>query len=146
MNHFSNAWVAVNHFCSVTIGPPLGGALYSRFGFRGPFIFSLAATFLDLVGRALIIERKHAIRWGYDPAAVSTNKDNCDSNTDPSIPPIVATTKQETEKRVGEESAMSPPTGHPVDGDNKLSLLAVISKLSKSRRALTALFVIFSYG
>lgn len=45
----------------------MGGALYSRFGFRGPFIFGLAVTFLDFIGRIIIIERKDAILWDKDP-------------------------------------------------------------------------------
>ncbi|KJA29368.1 hypothetical protein HYPSUDRAFT_513930 [Hypholoma sublateritium FD-334 SS-4] len=52
------------------IGPAVGGALYDRFGYRRPFIFSIAATVLDLIGRLIIIERKDAMRWGIDPAAL----------------------------------------------------------------------------
>lgn len=51
------------------VGPPVAGALYDRFGFHGPFIFGIIVTAVDLIGRFLIIERKHAIRWGIDPAA-----------------------------------------------------------------------------
>ncbi|KAF9020372.1 MFS general substrate transporter [Hymenopellis radicata] len=40
------------------MGPPIGGALYSRFGFRGPFILGTIFAFIDLIGRVLIIERK----------------------------------------------------------------------------------------
>ncbi|KAL1732632.1 major facilitator superfamily domain-containing protein [Schizophyllum commune] len=51
------------------VGPPVGGALYERFGFRGPFIFGIGCSVADLVGRLVIIERKDALRWGVDPAA-----------------------------------------------------------------------------
>ena len=51
------------------VGPPVAGALYDRFGFHGPFIFGIIVTAVDLIGRFLIIERKHAIQWGVDPAA-----------------------------------------------------------------------------
>ncbi|KAG5646071.1 hypothetical protein DXG03_004494 [Asterophora parasitica] len=49
------------------IGPPVGGALYSHFGYRGPFVFGMGATFIDLVARLLIIERKDSLKWGVDP-------------------------------------------------------------------------------
>jgi len=137
--------VALNNFRSVAVGPPLGGTLYTHFGFRGPFIFSLAATFLDLIGRVIIIERKHAIQWGYDPAAVTANRGHRDSETKRSTLPLDTTTELETGKV--EEAAVSPlPSNSPVDGEKKISLSAVISKLFRSHRALTALIIIFTYG
>ena len=42
--------------------------MYSRFGFRAPFIFGEICTLVDLLLRLLIIERDVAIKWGYDPA------------------------------------------------------------------------------
>jgi hypothetical protein len=57
------------------LGPPLGGTLYGRFGFRGPFIFGIAVTAADLVGRLLIIERKNALKWGYDPHTARRPRD-----------------------------------------------------------------------
>ena len=57
---------------SLLLGPPVGGALYKPFGIRGPIIFGICVTLLDLLGRLLIIERKDALRWGYDPAAIET--------------------------------------------------------------------------
>jgi hypothetical protein len=55
------------------VGPPVGGAVYSTFGFRGPFIFVLLVIFLDFIGRIIIIERKNAILWGVDPTAVPSD-------------------------------------------------------------------------
>lgn len=52
---------------SVLAGPALGGLLYKPFGVRGPTIFGICVTVLDLVGRLLVIERSEALRWGYDP-------------------------------------------------------------------------------
>ncbi|KAF6766462.1 major facilitator superfamily domain-containing protein [Ephemerocybe angulata] len=51
----------------LVLGPPVGGALYSRFGFRGPFIFGAIFAFVDLLGRFVVIERKDSLKWGYDP-------------------------------------------------------------------------------
>ncbi|KAL0069388.1 hypothetical protein AAF712_003411 [Marasmius tenuissimus] len=49
------------------IGPPVGGALYQRFGFRGTCIFGVAAAVADLLVRLVVIERADAIKWGFDP-------------------------------------------------------------------------------
>ena len=49
------------------IAPVVGGALYARFGFRGPFVFAIIFAAIDLLGRLLLIERKEVIRWGHDP-------------------------------------------------------------------------------
>ncbi|GAA5994605.1 MFS transporter [Rhodotorula paludigena] len=45
------------------LGPPVGGSLYRRFGFRAPFIFSLILIGVDLTMRLLIIEKHVALRW-----------------------------------------------------------------------------------
>ncbi|KAJ8594895.1 MFS general substrate transporter [Rhizopogon salebrosus TDB-379] len=50
------------------VGSPAGGALYTRFGFRAPFVFGEICTLVDLVLRLLVIERDVALRWGYDPS------------------------------------------------------------------------------
>ncbi|KIJ68771.1 hypothetical protein HYDPIDRAFT_107017 [Hydnomerulius pinastri MD-312] len=50
------------------VGSPAGGTLYSRFGFRAPFIFGEICTVVDLFARLLIIERDVAMKWGYDPS------------------------------------------------------------------------------
>jgi len=51
------------------VGPPVGGALFDRFGIRGPCIFGIMAILVDLIGRLLLIERREALAWGFDPAA-----------------------------------------------------------------------------
>ncbi|KAF9583469.1 hypothetical protein BGW38_009386 [Lunasporangiospora selenospora] len=42
-------------------GPPLGGLLYERGGYRAPFIFCGAITLLDFICRAFIIEEREEI-------------------------------------------------------------------------------------
>ncbi|KAF4623451.1 hypothetical protein D9613_002041 [Agrocybe pediades] len=133
----------------LAIGPPVGGILYSRYGYRGPFVFSIAATILDLLGRLLIIERKDAIAWGYDPAALPKPKMEEKEET----PSIAASGNLSVSSHVDvndisatrdQESAVSelpPPTTQV-----HLSLLSVIIKLFKSSRAVAALFIIFAYG
>ncbi|KAH9964561.1 major facilitator superfamily domain-containing protein [Russula dissimulans] len=51
------------------IGPPVGGVLYDRFGIRGPCVFAIIVISVDLIGRNLVIERKEALTWGFDPAS-----------------------------------------------------------------------------
>ncbi|GAA6018444.1 hypothetical protein JCM11491_007000 [Sporobolomyces phaffii] len=45
------------------IGPPAGGAIYERFGWRGPFVFSIILVVIDLLMRLVIIEKHHALEW-----------------------------------------------------------------------------------
>lgn len=49
------------------VGSPVGGALYSKWGYHAPFIFGILCAVLDLVARLFIIERHDAIKWGVDP-------------------------------------------------------------------------------
>ncbi|GAA5904707.1 MFS transporter [Sporobolomyces salmoneus] len=45
------------------IGPPSGGAIYDRYGWRGPFIFSIILIGIDLLMRLFIIEKHEALEW-----------------------------------------------------------------------------------
>jgi DHA1 family solute carrier family 18 vesicular amine transporter 1/2 len=54
---------------SQLVGPPVGGALFNRFGIRGPCIFGITVISVDLIGRLLLIERKEALALGFDPAS-----------------------------------------------------------------------------
>ncbi|KAK0216213.1 MFS general substrate transporter [Armillaria fumosa] len=45
-------------------GTPIGGPLYARFGFRGPFIFGIIVSLPDLVFRLLVIGERGAYRPG----------------------------------------------------------------------------------
>lgn len=40
-----------------------GGVLYERLGYRAPFVFSLVVIAVDLILRALLIEKPVALRW-----------------------------------------------------------------------------------
>jgi predicted MFS family arabinose efflux permease len=44
-------------------GPPLGGILSEKAGYRSPFILSMSVCALDLVGRLFIIEKDEAEKW-----------------------------------------------------------------------------------
>ncbi|KAF8499074.1 MFS general substrate transporter [Russula emetica] len=69
------------------VGPPVGGALFNRFGIRGPCIFGIMVISVDLLGRMLLIERREALTLGFDPAAsISASSDHASdsaSHADP---------------------------------------------------------------
>ncbi|KZP00783.1 MFS general substrate transporter [Calocera viscosa TUFC12733] len=44
-------------------GPPIGGALYAKYGFYAPFYFGIALAVLDLLTRLLVIEPQDARKW-----------------------------------------------------------------------------------
>ncbi|KAJ6626926.1 major facilitator superfamily domain-containing protein [Mycena sp. CBHHK59/15] len=114
-------------------GPPIGGALYSRFGFRGPFIFGIIVSIFDLIGRLLIIERKDALRWNVDPAAdVTAPQDRA---------PVE---EKAVEGPIAPNGTETPPAEslRPV----RISLLGVIGKLCKSSRAVVVIAGTFLYG
>ncbi|KAK0200797.1 MFS general substrate transporter [Desarmillaria ectypa] len=104
------------------VGPPVGGGLYARFGFRGPFIFGIIIAFLDLASQFLIIEGKSAskIRSG------TTEKPN-------------------------NEIALEANDNSLADADanaqnKKVSFVQVLRLLFRSHRALAAAFLAFVYG
>lgn len=45
------------------MGPPLGGVLYDKLGYRAPFIFSLCLIVVDLALRLCVIEKHVALKW-----------------------------------------------------------------------------------
>lgn len=142
----------------LSLGPPLGGALYARFGFRGPFIFGIAVSFLDLLGRCFIIERKDSLKWGFDPHIVERN-----AGSEPRVEPpsesgeAVEKSRGESEgvaTNNGEEKANNPlPTTSQPEvleetstTPKHLPLIVVIAKLCREPRAIAASFIILLYG
>ncbi|TFK40896.1 major facilitator superfamily domain-containing protein [Crucibulum laeve] len=116
----------------VMVGPPVGGALYERFGYRGPIVFGLIVTVLDLLGRLFIVERKDAILWGVDPAASVV-----------SMPEDVASTsgaQQKAPESKHQDGPQHPPNSRP------LSLINVVVRLCKSPRAVVAFVITLTYG
>lgn len=93
------------------LGPPVAGALYDKFGFHGPFIFGIIVTAVDLIGRFLIIERKHAIQWGVDPAAPVPRR--ADPEGDALEVPVTVEPKPATE----EQEAVPAPLPQAAPGD-----------------------------
>jgi MFS family permease len=119
-------------------GPPVGGALYSRFGFRGPFICGIALSVFDLVGRLLIVERKDALQWGIDPAAAPVEGADAEAE---------AGGGGAEEKTRAEEG--SPDRTAPAQGardHTTVSLVGVMARLCRSPRAGVVIAVTFLYG
>lgn len=129
------------------IGPPVGGALYGKFGIRGPFIFSILVTAVDFVLRCLIIERKTAILYGVDPAAPPPPAEDVAEEEG---------TKDET--KTGEAIAMTVQVGaeqqeatrleaQPSElRDQPLSLFGVLKVFLKSPRAIATIYNTLTYG
>lgn len=68
------------------IGPPIGGSLYNRFGYRAPFIFAILVAFFDMAGRLLVIERKDARKWGHNPAPMTAPTVNIELERRQTVP------------------------------------------------------------
>ncbi|KAG2160104.1 major facilitator superfamily domain-containing protein [Suillus bovinus] len=143
------------------VGTPAGGVLYSRFGFRAPFIFGASCAVVDLLFRLLIIERDVALKWGYDPseptAVVLKEAPDASSTSDIQLSPIQITHVQgSTDTGINEVEETIVPDKSIQPNARKLSitheaqipipLLSVIIKLSQAPRALVALTMSFVYG
>lgn len=159
---------------SQLIGPPIGGALYTRFGYRAPFIFSEIFTVLDLVGRLLVIERKKSLLWKVNPTSETPCKHNIGVETAVIPRTLFQTSSSDVERNLsisqaaiarphaGSSNGHSQQTGdsEPAlaersilfeDGtafarDEPLLLLAVLVKLSRSPRALIALWITLTHA
>ncbi|KAJ3510859.1 hypothetical protein NMY22_g15841 [Coprinellus aureogranulatus] len=122
----------------LVLGPPIGGALYERFGFRGPFIFGIIFSVVDLIGRLVIIERHQSIKWGYDPVAPSSQTPGGDPEKSPSGEATVTENPLTVDVSARGEEAQSPA--------KPLSFIAVLRRLVKSPRAMAAILISFLYG
>ncbi|KAF9260826.1 MFS general substrate transporter [Marasmius fiardii PR-910] len=127
------------------IGPPVGGALYDRFGFRGTCLFGVIAAIVDLIARLIVIERKYALKWGFDPQN-PVNATTTEPSNDGSTPAPMEEMKQEGTS--GSTNADTPQTEPTSDGSPKvhLSLAAVVLLLLKSPRAWTSILCILTAG
>ena len=156
-----HGFLASSQIYRLVIGPPVGGALYDRFGYRGPFIFGISATGLDLIGRLIIIERKDAIRWGIDPASLK------DDTT--VAPPAENSFKEVTEVALTEKGDVSAPSKDDIHNESTLTspvtpsspdpesalplarkkhltLIDVLVQFGRSPRTLVACFLIFVHA
>ncbi|GAA5829780.1 hypothetical protein JCM11251_007876 [Rhodosporidiobolus azoricus] len=56
-------YVMIGFSLGQAIGPPVGGTMYARLGYRAPFIFSIILVGVDLLLRLCIIEKHQALKW-----------------------------------------------------------------------------------
>ncbi|KAH8120525.1 MFS general substrate transporter, partial [Phellopilus nigrolimitatus] len=132
----------------ILAAPPIGGALYDRFGFRAPFIFGIIFATLDFLGRILVIERKDALKWGHDPAFPG--------NTGTPATTGIPSTERKAEANLNEAREASEAGGQESHGglpsvindarSQKKSELEVWKFMLTSSRTLVALFSVFIYG
>ena len=142
----------------------MGGALFDRFGIFGPCLFGIAMVSIDLLGRLLVIERREALAWGFDPVA------NIDASSDHALNsashpgPQYGGFTPESDDREDQTSHISVPEearstdsllgrqadrrGEPTFHDHRdpLSLFQVIRELFTSSRAVAAVVNGFVYG
>ncbi|KAH9891124.1 MFS general substrate transporter [Cubamyces lactineus] len=143
------------------IGPPVAGALDKRFGFRGPFVFGIIVTAIELIGRLLIIERKEAIRWDASftdlvgrnnpskervayGAVQEKRPEGSPERTSHDQSEDAAETVSPT--RVPSRTQAEAETGGQASEPAQLSIPRLLFKLVRSPRALSAVFLTLSYG
>lgn len=158
--------VRLKRFCfshttrRLVIGPPVGGGLYSRFGFRAPFIVGEICTVIDLLGRLLIIETKVIDNWNGNPVALpgasDARADLVSYGNDMLNDPTEDTPLLQSSRLPPSDIASVGTVDHlngtrlscddAADCNKPLSLIAVVIKLARSPRALVGLIITFSYG
>ena len=148
---------------SLLIGPPVGGALFDRFGILGPCLFGIAMVSIDLFGRLLVIERREALGWGFEPVANIDMSDHA-PNSASHIGLQYGSFTSESDDRGHQTSHISVPgeshstdsllgpqadrLGAPTfhDHHDSMSLFQVIRGLCMSSRAVAAVVNGFVYG
>ncbi|KAG6371621.1 MFS general substrate transporter [Boletus reticuloceps] len=142
----------------LVVGTPAGGALYTRFGFRAPFIFGEICTLVDLFLRFLIIERDVALKWGYDPATgknvnITTDLEASSTPHDATVPSASKPSDPASVDPKQEPSTLDSPTPADIPSTSEiplvrepLPLLIVIHQLGHTPRAVVALFMSLIYG
>ncbi|KAF9646088.1 MFS general substrate transporter [Thelephora ganbajun] len=143
----------------LVVGPPVSGALYSKFGYRAPFYFGMAFAGLDLIARLLVIERKHAIPWGIDPAAdpdeARAKRQNPGNDSQALLIPGIASQSVGSLNpptvagvRTAQSSEIPITQPAPVDdaAQQIITPLDVLLRLVTSPRAVVCIFSTFVYG
>jgi len=135
----------------VLCAPPIGGLLFQHFGFRGPFIFDIIITFVDLIGRLLVIERKDALKWRVDPGAVVSHvSQEAQTAPDAIEPPIVNSGEEKIETH--SPAPVVQPTDVPLDINNgtqqptRISSMKVLKLMFRSCRTTAGLAVVTIYA
>ncbi|BGP54868.1 hypothetical protein JCM8202_003377 [Rhodotorula sphaerocarpa] len=140
--------VMIGFSCGQAIGPPVGGVLYARMGYRAPFVFSLILVGIDLLLRVLLIEKHIALKYiqaGHDipnfeaPGYVDPRKTTDSQETVATSPEPEATTAEG--KAAPEGKAVS------LSGSRKIpSHWLGLWEMLKSPRAMTTILLTLLNG
>ncbi|GAA5906007.1 hypothetical protein JCM8208_006316 [Rhodotorula glutinis] len=138
-------YVMVGYSVGQAIGPPVGGVLYERLGYRAPFIFSIVLVAIDLLLRIVMIEKDQALRWiraGHDIPNFEAPGHLATFSTTSSIPQTSSTTFDTLDVGFEREPAPSRPStsAKAVEARVPVQLLGLLHML-KSPRALTCFAV-----
>ncbi|KAL0569610.1 hypothetical protein V5O48_012350 [Marasmius crinis-equi] len=106
--------------------PPVGGVLFRNYGFRGACLFGIIASVVSLIARLIVVERKHALSWGFDPQGGSVDVDPGATNERPLA-----------------SSGTVQGQIEPLETKKHLSLFSVVIRLLKSRRTCATIFCVF---
>ncbi|EED79796.1 predicted protein [Postia placenta Mad-698-R] len=125
------------------VGPPVGGALYARWGYRAPFIFTILFTLVDFAGRVLIIEPPAEI--GQRDDEEHNSKSDIALAATQELPSLAAAALGHLDLQIIETvSDPSIPAPHVLARKApELSLLGVMVRLLSSSRTLVSLSVAF---
>ncbi|KDQ54891.1 hypothetical protein JAAARDRAFT_38007 [Jaapia argillacea MUCL 33604] len=137
-------------------GPPIGGALYDRFGYRAPFIFGIGISVVDLIGRLLIIEHPNtdSLRApphdlppsSSDPEARPTLLHDSPPSQTMSVSQATLHADAQSPNRPG-ETRRSPKNASELPNIQETRpFMKAVANLARSPRALTALFITAMYG
>lgn len=101
----------------------MGGFLYSRFGWYGPFVLGLSVLGLDAVGRLLLLEKRH-LKIPTSPTQTSN-----------ALEDTAATDAKNTEIPAGVQSDVHPSNPRPIDIDReeKSPVIAALPELDLQR-------------
>ncbi|KAK4048805.1 hypothetical protein OIV83_004571 [Microbotryomycetes sp. JL201] len=94
-----------------TIGPPIGGVLYDRLGYRAPFIFSLILIAIDAILRMLVIEKHVALKWiqaGHDIPGFESPYGLPTAPTTMSETTVVGSRPVDSAGKIGKEPEIAP--------------------------------------
>lgn len=99
----------------------------------------MIGSLLDLLGRALIIERKDAMPWGFDPKVVESMQEQEKK--------INATPSPEEADGAKVEGPPAATTAHDVTSQSpRVTLLTVIWALGREPRAMITSTIVMFYG
>lgn len=130
----------------------MGGALFDRWGYRAPFIFTILFTIFDLTARVLVYEQPHALDKATTNISEKQPLDNGMASSISLTSGVSSYAQQESSKKIGDEEAPAPAavqisaaemSAIPREGKKNLTLPQVAVKLLTSTRTLVVLFGIF---